>query len=162
MSDTPPVPPAPPVPPVPPAPEPAAVVPPVPPVAPPAPPVPPAAPPAAVPNPYAQSNPYAQPTPTPYGAPAYAAPAGYGYAPKTNTLAIVSLILAFFVSVAGVVCGHIALSQIKRTGEGGRGLALAGVIVGYVITGFWVLYFVAIIVIVVIGAASGSSTSSFN
>lgn len=52
-------------------------------------------------------------------------------AAKTNTLAIVSLVTAFFVSLAAIICGHIALSQIKRTGQSGRGLAIAGLILGY-------------------------------
>lgn len=52
-------------------------------------------------------------------------------APKTNTLAIVSLVSAFLVSLVAVITGHIALRQIKRTGESGRGLALAGVVLGY-------------------------------
>lgn len=62
----------------------------------------------------------------PYAAPTMAPPA------KTNVLAIISLVSAFFVSLAAIICGHIALNQIKRTGESGRGLALAGVILGYV------------------------------
>jgi uncharacterized protein DUF4190 len=126
---------------------------------PPVPPVPPPAPDAATPpqpNPYAppaaQPNPYAQPTP--YGAP------GYAYAPRTNTLAIVSLVLSFFVSIGGIICGHIALSQIKRTGEGGRGLALAGVIIGYVFTGFWVLYVIILIIVIVFSASQGLSDYS--
>ncbi len=88
---------------------------------------------------------YAQPSP--YGqAPGYAQPygvvPGYGYPapPKTNTLAIVSLvssiagivILYGIGSIAGVITGHLAISQIKRTNEGGRGLAIAGLIIGYV------------------------------
>ncbi len=157
MSDTtPPVPPVPPVPPpppaagetagfvVPPAPNPSAT---------------PTAPgPYATPNPYAQPNAYAQAAPSaqpvPYGTP------GYTYAPRTNTLAIVGFILAFIVSVAGVICSHIALSQIKRTGEGGHGLALAGVIIGYVVTGFWLLYFLVVIVAIVIAASQGYSSYS--
>ncbi|WBU37717.1 DUF4190 domain-containing protein [Homoserinibacter sp. YIM 151385] len=67
----------------------------------------------------------AQPEPTPYAA-------GAPVAQKTNVLAIVSLVLAFVVSLGAVICGHIALGQIKRTGEGGRGLALAGLILGYI------------------------------
>jgi peptidyl-prolyl cis-trans isomerase B (cyclophilin B) len=63
------------------------------------------------------------PEPTPYAS----APAG----PKTNTMAIISLVLAFFISLGAVITGHIALGQIKRTGEGGRGLAIAGLILGY-------------------------------
>ncbi|WP_439565241.1 DUF4190 domain-containing protein [Microcella sp.] len=64
-----------------------------------------------------------QPAPTPYAS----APTG----PKTNTLAIVSLVLAFFISLGAVITGHIALSQIKKTGENGRGLAIAGLVLGY-------------------------------
>jgi peptidyl-prolyl cis-trans isomerase B (cyclophilin B) len=59
-----------------------------------------------------------------------------GYAPaqsnKTNGLAIASLITSFFISIVGIILGHIALSQIKRTGENGRGLAIAGLVIGYV------------------------------
>jgi peptidyl-prolyl cis-trans isomerase B (cyclophilin B) len=57
---------------------------------------------------------------------------GYPPAPaKTNTLAIVALISSFFISLLGVILGHVALSQIKTTGEGGRGLAIAALIIGY-------------------------------
>ena len=86
---------------------------------------------------------YGQPAPG-YGetAPAYGQPApAYGQPPaaKTNTLAIVSLIASIagivilwgIGSIAGVICGHISLSQIKKTGEQGRGMAIAGLIVGY-------------------------------
>ena len=67
--------------------------------------------------------PAAPPAPTPYSS----VPAG----PKTNTLAIVSLVLAFFISLGAVITGHIALGQIKTTGEGGRGLAITGLVLGY-------------------------------
>ncbi|WP_230598320.1 DUF4190 domain-containing protein [Rhodococcoides fascians] len=42
----------------------------------------------------------------------------------------------------GVVFGHIALSQIKRTGEGGHGLAVAGLALGYIYVVFWFLLIV--------------------
>lgn len=58
----------------------------------------------------------------------------YGYpAPtqqKFNTLAIVGFVLSFFVSLAGVICCAIALSQINTRGERGRGLAIAGLVIG--------------------------------
>ena len=38
---------------------------------------------------------------------------------------------AFFVSLAAIITGHIALGQIKRSEESGRGLAVAGLILGY-------------------------------
>jgi hypothetical protein len=34
----------------------------------------------------------------------------------------------------GIILGHVARSQIKRTGEGGRGLATAALIIGWVFT----------------------------
>ncbi len=75
----------------------------------------------------------------------YYPPAGYPTgAPATpthtNGLAIVSLVLAilgFFLwiigSIGAIITGHIALSQIKRSSppQGGRGLAIAGLVIGY-------------------------------
>jgi hypothetical protein len=51
--------------------------------------------------------------------------------PRTNPFAIASLVLAFFATVLSIIFGHVALSQIKRTGERGRGLALAGLWISY-------------------------------
>ena len=71
----------------------------------------------------------ASPVPTtPFQAPKQAQPDGQ----KTNTLAIISLVSAFFVSLVAVITGHIALKQIKTRGGKGRGLALWGTILGYV------------------------------
>jgi len=57
---------------------------------------------------------------------------------KTNGLAIASLAcgLALFVfgpltAIPAIVFGHMARYQIKRTGEQGAGLALAGLILGW-------------------------------
>ncbi|GAB4100773.1 DUF4190 domain-containing protein [Sinomonas halotolerans] len=57
--------------------------------------------------------------------------AAYAPSQRTNGLAIAALISSFFISLLGVILGHIALNQIKRTGEGGRGLAIAGLVIGY-------------------------------
>ncbi|QHC59724.1 DUF4190 domain-containing protein [Rathayibacter sp. VKM Ac-2760] len=51
---------------------------------------------------------------------------------RYNILAIIGFIASFFVSIVGIVLGFIALSQIKRTGERGRGLAIAAVVIGFV------------------------------
>lgn len=66
-------------------------------------------------------------------------------AAKTNVLAIIALVAAFVVPLAGIICGHIALGQIKRSGESGRGLALAGTVLGYVFTVFYVIFFVVVV-----------------
>lgn len=95
-----------------------------------------------------------QPTPppaTPYtGAPAPAR--------ATNVLAIVALILGLLIPPGGIICGHIALRQIKRTQEAGRGLALAGTIIGYVLTIGYILLGVGLVVFyaVLIGAVASS------
>ena len=58
---------------------------------------------------------------------------------STSGLAIASLVLSLLGPVGcipAVICGHIALSQIRKsTGLSGRGLALAGVIIGYIMLG---------------------------
>jgi hypothetical protein len=46
-------------------------------------------------------------------------------------MAIAALILAFVFYTVGIVLGHVARGQIKRTGEGGRGLATAALVIGY-------------------------------
>jgi hypothetical protein len=84
-----------------------------------------------------------------------------GPAQRTNVLAIVALILGIVVPIGGIICGHIALSQIKRTGENGHGLALAGTIIGYVLTVLGILlavvYIIAIAALVNSGAISSTS-----
>ena len=60
---------------------------------------------------------------------------------KLNTLAVVSLATAVtgFGAVAAVITGHISLAQLKKTNEAGRGLALTGMILGYVGIGLWIV-----------------------
>jgi Na+/melibiose symporter-like transporter len=76
------------------------------------------------------------PPPSGYPAPDYGA---YGApTPKTNNLAIASLVVSLIGflpfcgigSIVGIVLGVIALNQIKQTHEGGQGLAIAGIAVG--------------------------------
>ncbi len=59
----------------------------------------------------------------------------------TNTLAIIALICAFVFAPAGLVCGIIARRQVRQTGEQGDGMALAGIIVGWVFVGLFLLLF---------------------
>jgi len=51
---------------------------------------------------------------------------------KYNTLSIVAFIFMFIIAPVGLILGIIALSQIKKTNEKGKGLALAAVIVGII------------------------------
>lgn len=49
-------------------------------------------------------------------------------------MAVASLVCAVLFAPLGIVFGHISLSQLKRSGEQGRGIAIAGLIIGYVMT----------------------------
>ncbi len=84
---------------------------------------------------------YAQPQP-PYPVAGYQSPYGTPMAASapTNGLAIASLVVAIlgFGFIAAIM-GHIARRQIAERGEQGDGLALAGIIVGWITTGIWVL-----------------------
>jgi hypothetical protein len=53
---------------------------------------------------------------------------------ELNTLAVVSLASAvsLFGAPAAVISGHVALQQLKTSGEKGRWMALVGVVLGYV------------------------------
>jgi hypothetical protein len=123
------------------------------------PPVPPA-PPVAAPTPPPAPQPYA---PQPYGSPGY--PQQYG--PRTNALAIVSLVSSlvglvvwFLAPLAGIITGHIALGQIKRTGEAGQGMAMAGLIIGYVLMGLSVLLVIGYIIVIVIAVSATTLTGA--
>ena len=94
-------------------------------------------------GPYAP-GPYAG---SPYGAAPYAAS---GYVPVQNQMALIALIcsLAGVVTgvsvIAGIVCGHIALSQLKQTPQQtGRGMAVAALWVGYGLLAIGLLLIVA-------------------
>lgn len=51
--------------------------------------------------------------------------------PRTNSLAIAALVMGFVFPLLAIPFGHVARSQIRRTGEQGGGMALAGLILGY-------------------------------
>ncbi len=51
--------------------------------------------------------------------------------PGVNTMAIASLVFAFLLPPIGIVMGHTAKAQIRRTHEGGRGIATAALVIGY-------------------------------
>lgn len=118
------------------------------------------------------TNPY---NPNPYGGQPYPPP--YAVVPPTSGLAIASLIVSIGsflvcgcpVSIVGAVLGHMALSQIRSSGRtvGGDGVAKAGIIIGWIITGiaaafwaFWVvLYLFFGVAFLGIGAAGVSAGS---
>ncbi|UFS57997.1 DUF4190 domain-containing protein [Subtercola endophyticus] len=126
--------------------------------------------------------PYGQPptpAPAPYGQPTdpYGQTAPYGAYPgqppvteKTNVLAIVSLVLGivsyftgFFLAIGAVITGHIALSQIKKTGGKGRGMAIGGLILGYVsIVAGIIVTILVIVLIIAAGATTAANEKALN
>ena len=101
-----------------------------------------------------------------YGAPTM--PYGYGYAmpqsQQTNNLAIASLVCSLLslacgiTWILGIIFGHISLNQIKRTGEGGRGMAVAGLVIGYLCLAAFVAFFVLIVIV----ANEADNTNNFD
>ncbi|SPM29193.1 hypothetical protein MTAB308_2684, partial [Mycobacterium terramassiliense] len=86
--------------------------------------------------------------PPPAGGYGYPPPVGYppppGYPPPqmvgTNGFAVASLVCSLFGWVCmfigaflGIIFGFVALSQIKRTGQKGRGMAIAGIVIGAIV-----------------------------
>jgi Domain of unknown function (DUF4190) len=93
----------------------------------------------------------------PAGQPAYPywpnQPGMYPPPAPTNGTAIAALIFAILFAPIGIILGYVARSQIKRTGEGGRGLATAALIIGYV---FVAIPLVTCLVIAVLIVADNS------
>jgi hypothetical protein len=90
---------------------------------------------------------------------ATAAFSGGGSVPVTSKLAIwalvcgcLSLLCGIFASVPAIILGHMGLSEIKKNPAlQGRGMALAGMILGYVFTTLIVIYLVSIVVLLSMG-----------
>jgi hypothetical protein len=91
------------------------------------------------------NDPYQQNQP-PGGQP-WGAPPAYR---TTNGMAIAALVGALVFAPLGIILGHIARSQIKRTGEGGRGMATAGLVIGYVFTAFAIVGVLVAVVLVAV------------
>jgi MFS family permease len=81
-----------------------------------------------------------------YGAPAPAYPQA---APelKNNGLAIASLVVSIasiltcgLAGILGAILGHVGRKQVRERGDAGDGLALAGIIVGYVLFAMGLLF----------------------
>jgi hypothetical protein len=116
--------------------------------------------------------------------PPYSGPPGYpppyGFVPiqrnpPINGMAIAALVVACtgvlglcpyglggWIGAIGAVLGHVARRQIRERGERGDGLALAGIIVGWIATGLFVLAGAVIAIAIWFAATnSESDTASF-
>jgi hypothetical protein len=113
-------------------------------------------------EPYQQQQPYPsqaydpyqqQPQQQPY---AYAPGPGYAPAGPTSGMAIASLVVSLLgIGIVGVILGHLALNEINKSNGymQGRGLAIAGLIIGYLQIAAGVIFGI-FLVIGIIAAAS--------
>lgn len=111
------------------------------------------------------TNPYGAPQPSPYqpyggaGSPY----SGYPTVPRTNGLSIASLAVSIggiplccgMSGVVGAILGHVSRGQIRdNPNQAGDGMALAGIIIGWVSFGLFLASAVAYIAFIAILASS--------
>lgn len=75
---------------------------------------------------------------------------------ETNGLAIAALIVVFFNGLVGAILGHVALGQLSRRNQRGRGLALAAIIIGWTTVAIAVLGVAAVVVAAAVLSGGGS------
>ncbi|UVI35212.1 DUF4190 domain-containing protein [Brevibacterium spongiae] len=127
---------------------------------------------APAPAPMSAPAPVLAPAPVPVHAPVTygnAAPVVvYQQIAPTNSAAIVSLVLGlisfttsmFFLGIVGIIFGHIARSQIKKRGERGNGMAVAGLWLSYVSVIFWIVFWLAYFGIIALAIGLGIAAES--
>jgi hypothetical protein len=117
------------------------------------------------------TDPYGQPpevtnswTPPPY---AYGYPYQYQPQPvrKNNGMAVAAMVVSIvglasmcgwgpfslFISPVGAVLGHVAKRKIKQTGDAGEGMALTGIILGWIGTALSALILAGFILLFIYG-----------
>ena len=110
-------------------------------------------------SPYAPPVQPVYPVPPPYGA---QVPYGGGYVHRPrmsdeNGLAVGALVCSIIglvscvTSVPGVIMGHLALARTNRGESGGRGMALAAIVIGYAVIALYLAFFTTLIVLGVNG-----------
>ena len=121
------------------------------------------------PNPYGPP-PYQQPYQQPYGAPPPSGYPPYQVTPPNDGLGLASMIVGIVSLVllcvygfgllgspAALIMGRISMNRIDRSGGtlSGRGMALAGFILGIVGTVLLVLAIIAVVIIIVVAVNGG-------
>lgn len=81
-------------------------------------------------QPQYQSNPYAQQMPP--ATPDYSSYATPQHPERWNGMAIAGFVCSFFIAIIGLILSIIGLTQVNKTKEKGKGLAIAGIIIAAV------------------------------
>jgi hypothetical protein len=108
------------------------------------------------------------------GQPGYLPPYGYVVAPPsrpTNGMAIAAMVVSIvgaiglcayglggFIGAIGAILGHVSRRQIRRTGHGGDGMALAGIIVGWIATALFIIAVAVIAGLIIWGVNQNKTT----
>ncbi|WP_158885343.1 DUF4190 domain-containing protein [Amycolatopsis anabasis] len=102
-------------------------------------------------QPYPQ-QPYGQ---QPYGQQPYGQPYGYG-PPVQNqdtgmaigalVCSLVGIVSCGAVTIVGIILGHLAYGKAKRGEAGGQGMAQAAFIIGYVVLGLWLVFWLLVLI----------------
>jgi len=105
----------------------------------------------------------AVPAPIPPGPPGYPAPP---FVPRQNGLAVACLVLGIIslacsqciTAIPGVILGHVALRQIRdsRGADTGRGMAISGLVCGYISIGVTLLVIVGYVLLIVLGLGAAA------
>jgi hypothetical protein len=105
-----------------------------------------------------------------YAVPGYGAPYGYGQpmvvSKPTNGMAVAAMVVSIvgaaglcaygvggLIGIVGAILGHVARRQIRERDEQGDGMALAGIIVGWIVAGLGIIG-IAVIAFVIIAAVN--------
>lgn len=100
------------------------------------------------PYPYAPYPAYPYYSPYPYPVPV--APTTSGLAIASLVCGLLSLISFPYLAIAAVICGHLALGEIRSSGGfvEGRGIAITGLVLGYVLLGLGIIVFLLYIFLI--------------
>ncbi|WP_253298147.1 DUF4190 domain-containing protein [Paenibacillus sp. MSJ-34] len=84
----------------------------------------------------------------------------YPTSPKTNGKAIAALVLGicaiiipyigFIIGIIAIIMSKLSFNEIKRSGDGGKGMAIAGLVCGIIGLVFYAIIFLIIILTLVI------------
>ncbi|MBP3087892.1 DUF4190 domain-containing protein [Corynebacterium sp. sy017] len=76
---------------------------------------------------------------------------------ETNTMSVIGFLVSLFMPVLGLILSIIGLVQIKRSGERGRGFAIAGII----ISGLWCVFVIAFLALGGLALLSNKDATSY-
>jgi len=63
--------------------------------------------------------------------------------------------LPFILWISGIVSGHVALGQVRQSGESGRSRAVAGLVLGYLGLSFILIFIAVLLILLAAGIKMG-------